>query len=306
MNQGIQFPLADSLARLDAAELVLRKATWLYDQGKPCAREANTAKYLCADAGFDAADRALQTHGGMGYSEEYHVARYFREARLLRIAPLSQEMVLNYLGRARARPAEELLMVRRVLARGPLGPRHRRGRRHRRRRRHGVRRAPGAAVLVTDLDKDAAAAVAAEIIGPAARAESAALDVRDADAGGAGRASRRPTWPAAPCTSLVNNAGAIAPAMFAKMTPESVRPRARRPPRRHLHRQPGGAAVPARRRHRPDHQRHLGRRPGRHDRPGQLRRGEGRDHRPHQVARQGAGPQARSRSTPSRRWPPPR
>jgi acyl-CoA dehydrogenase len=98
MNQGLQFPLADSLAHLDAAELVLRKATWLYDRGKPCGREANTAKYLCADAGFQAADRALQTHGGMGYSEEYHVARYFREARLLKIAPLSQEMVLNYLG----------------------------------------------------------------------------------------------------------------------------------------------------------------------------------------------------------------
>lgn len=98
MNQGIQFPLADSLAKLDAAELMLRKATWLYDQGLPCAREANMAKYLCAEAGFDAADRALQTHGGMGYSEEYHVSRYFREARLLKIAPLSQEMVLNYLG----------------------------------------------------------------------------------------------------------------------------------------------------------------------------------------------------------------
>jgi acyl-CoA dehydrogenase len=98
MNQGIQFPLADSLARLDAAELVLRKATWLYDQGRPCGREANTAKYLCAEAGFDAADRALQAHGGMGYAEEYHVARYFREARLLKIAPLSQEMVLNFLG----------------------------------------------------------------------------------------------------------------------------------------------------------------------------------------------------------------
>ncbi|MFD4509971.1 acyl-CoA dehydrogenase family protein [Streptomyces sp. NPDC058457] len=98
MNQGIQFPLADSLARLDAAELVLRKATWLYDRGRSCGREANTAKYLCADAGFTAADRALQTHGGMGYSEEYPVARYFREARLMRIAPVSQEMVLNYLG----------------------------------------------------------------------------------------------------------------------------------------------------------------------------------------------------------------
>ncbi|WP_030521067.1 acyl-CoA dehydrogenase family protein [Nocardia rhamnosiphila] len=97
-NQGIQFPLADSLARLDAAELVLRKATWLYDQGKACGREANTAKYLCAEAGFEAADRAMQTHGGMGYSEEYHISRYFRESRVMRIAPISQEMILNYLG----------------------------------------------------------------------------------------------------------------------------------------------------------------------------------------------------------------
>ncbi|MFI2557063.1 acyl-CoA dehydrogenase family protein [Nocardia farcinica] len=98
MNQAIQFPLADALAHLDAAELVLRKATWLYDRGQPCGREANTAKFLCAEAGFAAADRALQTHGGMGYAEEYHVARYFREARVMRIAPISQEMILNYLG----------------------------------------------------------------------------------------------------------------------------------------------------------------------------------------------------------------
>lgn len=98
MNQGIQFPLADALARLDAAELVLRKATWLYDNGKSCGREANTAKYLCADAGFAAADAALQTHGGMGYAEEYSVSRYFRESRLMKIAPISQEMVLNFLG----------------------------------------------------------------------------------------------------------------------------------------------------------------------------------------------------------------
>jgi len=98
MNQGIQFPLADSLARLDAAELILRKATWLYDNGKSCGREANTAKYLCADAGFGAADRALQTHGGMGYAEEYHVSRFFRESRLMKIAPVSQEMILNFLG----------------------------------------------------------------------------------------------------------------------------------------------------------------------------------------------------------------
>jgi acyl-CoA dehydrogenase len=98
MNQGIQFPLADSLARLDAAELILRKATWLYDNGKPCGKEANMAKYLCADAGFGAADRALQTHGGMGYSEEYNISRFFRESRLMKIAPVSQEMILNFLG----------------------------------------------------------------------------------------------------------------------------------------------------------------------------------------------------------------
>jgi acyl-CoA dehydrogenase len=97
MTQGVAFPLADSLARLDAAELILRKATWLYDKGLPCGREANMAKYLCADAGFDAADRALQTHGGMGYSEEYNISRFFRESRLMKIAPVSQEMILNFL-----------------------------------------------------------------------------------------------------------------------------------------------------------------------------------------------------------------
>jgi acyl-CoA dehydrogenase len=97
-NQGLQFPLADSLARLDAAELLARKAAWLYDRGRPCAREANSAKYLCADAAFAAADRAVQVHGGFGYAREYDVERYFREARLMRIAPVSQEMALNYLG----------------------------------------------------------------------------------------------------------------------------------------------------------------------------------------------------------------
>jgi acyl-CoA dehydrogenase len=98
MNQGLQFPLADAQIKLDAAELMVRKAACLYDQGLPCGREANAAKYLCAEAGFAAADHAVQMHGGMGYAREYHVERYFREARLLRIAPISQEMVLNYVG----------------------------------------------------------------------------------------------------------------------------------------------------------------------------------------------------------------
>ena len=95
-NQGIAFPLAAALAQLDAAELMARKAAWLYDRGLACGREANTAKWLCAEAGFAAADAALQTHGGMGYAREFHVERYFREARLMRLAPISQEMVLNY------------------------------------------------------------------------------------------------------------------------------------------------------------------------------------------------------------------
>lgn len=97
-NQGIQFPLADALARLDAAELLARKAAWLYDRGLPCGREANTAKYLAAEAAFLAADRAVQTHGGFGYAVEYHVERYFREARMGRIAPISDNLVLAYLG----------------------------------------------------------------------------------------------------------------------------------------------------------------------------------------------------------------
>lgn len=95
-NQGLAFPLAEALTRLDAARLMARNAAWRYDNGHRCGREANMAKFLCADAGFEAADRAVQTLGGMGYAQEYHVERYFREARLLRLAPISQEMVLNY------------------------------------------------------------------------------------------------------------------------------------------------------------------------------------------------------------------
>jgi acyl-CoA dehydrogenase len=96
-NQGIAFPLADAHARLEAAELVTRKAGWMLDRRLPCGAEANTAKYLAAEAGFGAADVAMQVHGGFGYAEEYHVARYWREARLMKIAPLPQELVLAYL-----------------------------------------------------------------------------------------------------------------------------------------------------------------------------------------------------------------
>jgi acyl-CoA dehydrogenase len=96
MNQGIAFPLAEALIKLDAADAMCQKAAWLIDNDLPCAREANAAKYLAAEAGFFAADTALSTHGGYGYGKEFHIERYFREARLMKIAPISQQMVLNY------------------------------------------------------------------------------------------------------------------------------------------------------------------------------------------------------------------
>jgi acyl-CoA dehydrogenase len=95
-NQGVAFPLGEARMRLDAAELMVRKAAWLLDSGQPCGAEANMAKWLAADAAFQTADQAVQTHGGFGYAREYHVERYWREARLMRIAPISQEMILNY------------------------------------------------------------------------------------------------------------------------------------------------------------------------------------------------------------------
>ena len=97
MNQGIAFPLAEAHMKLHAAELVIREASWRYDSDLPCAEAANTAKYLASEAGFFATDRAMQTFGGFGYASEYHVERYWREARLMKIAPVSQEMVLNFI-----------------------------------------------------------------------------------------------------------------------------------------------------------------------------------------------------------------
>jgi len=95
-NQGIAFPLAEARTRLDAAELMIRKAAWKLDNDLPCGTEANMAKWLAAEAGFHAADCAMQTHGGFGYAREYHVERYWREARLMKLVPVSQEMILNF------------------------------------------------------------------------------------------------------------------------------------------------------------------------------------------------------------------
>ena len=94
-NQAIAHPLADVYTKLEAAELMMMKAAWLFDHRKPCGPEANTAKLRAADAAFEACDRAVQTLGGYGYVRDYDVERYFRECRLLKIAPVSQEMVLN-------------------------------------------------------------------------------------------------------------------------------------------------------------------------------------------------------------------
>jgi acyl-CoA dehydrogenase len=96
-NQAIAHPLAQAHIQLVAAWQVAQHAAWRYDRGLDCGEAAQSAKYLAAEAGFYAADRAVQTLGGMGYATEYHVERYFREARLQRIAPVSQEMTLNYI-----------------------------------------------------------------------------------------------------------------------------------------------------------------------------------------------------------------
>ena len=73
------------------------KAAQLYDDGQPCGTEANAAKYLAAEAAFRACERAVMAHGGMGYAKEYHVERYLREIFVARIAPVSREMILNYI-----------------------------------------------------------------------------------------------------------------------------------------------------------------------------------------------------------------
>jgi acyl-CoA dehydrogenase len=96
-NQGVQHPLARSWAELEAANLMAMKAAALYDAGKDCGAEANAAKYLGAEAGFTACENAVLAHGGMGYAKEFYVERYFREAMIARIAPVSREMILNFI-----------------------------------------------------------------------------------------------------------------------------------------------------------------------------------------------------------------
>ena len=96
-NQGIQHPLAERWMALEAAWAMTMKAAWLYDQHLPCGAEANSAKFLGARAGYEAAERAIFTHGGMGYAKEYHVERLFREVTVTRIAPITEQLILSFI-----------------------------------------------------------------------------------------------------------------------------------------------------------------------------------------------------------------
>ena len=96
-NQAIQHPLAECWMELEAADLMMRKAAWQYDQGMPCGPAANAAKYLAAEAGFKACQTAIMTHGGYGYAKEYHVERYLRESMIPRIAPVTPQLILCFI-----------------------------------------------------------------------------------------------------------------------------------------------------------------------------------------------------------------
>lgn len=96
-NQAIQHPLAKNWMELEAAWLMTLSAAWQYDQGLPCGPAANAAKYLAAEAGFQACEQAVMTHGGFGYAKEYHVERYLREVMIPRIAPISPQLILSFI-----------------------------------------------------------------------------------------------------------------------------------------------------------------------------------------------------------------
>ena len=95
-NQGIQFPIAEAHAATEAAALMVKRACDLFESGKPCGAEANMAKYLASEASWKAADMCMQTHGGYTFAEEYDVERKFRETRLYRIAPISNNLILSF------------------------------------------------------------------------------------------------------------------------------------------------------------------------------------------------------------------
>jgi acyl-CoA dehydrogenase len=97
-NQGVQFPISQAHARLEAADLMRYKAAWLFDSGQKCGAEANMAKLLASQAAWDAANACLDTHGGYGFAVEFDVERKFRETRLYNVAPINNNLVLAYVG----------------------------------------------------------------------------------------------------------------------------------------------------------------------------------------------------------------
>ena len=96
-NQGIQFPIAKAYANMRAAELMVNEALRKYEASEDCGAEANMAKMLAADASFEAANAAIQTHGGYGFAEDFDIERKFRETRLYQVAPISTNLILSYL-----------------------------------------------------------------------------------------------------------------------------------------------------------------------------------------------------------------
>ena len=96
-NQGIQHPLAKAWMQVEAASLMVFKAATLFDAGLDCGVEANSAKYLAAEAGYEACQTAVMSMGGMGYAQEYHVERYLREVLIPRIAPVSPHQIMNFI-----------------------------------------------------------------------------------------------------------------------------------------------------------------------------------------------------------------
>jgi acyl-CoA dehydrogenase len=97
-NQGVQFPLARAHMAIEAANLLRWKAAWLYDRGEPAGAEANMAKYLASEASWDAANAAIDAHGGFGFAAEYDIERKFRETRLYRTAPINNNLVQAFVG----------------------------------------------------------------------------------------------------------------------------------------------------------------------------------------------------------------
>jgi acyl-CoA dehydrogenase len=97
-NQGVQFPIARAHVNLEAANLMRIRAAELFDRSAACGAEANMAKLLAADASWEAANVAVQTHGGFGFAEDYDIERKFRETRLYQVAPISTNLILTYIG----------------------------------------------------------------------------------------------------------------------------------------------------------------------------------------------------------------